>query len=150
MESINEIVILNLSTEIVKNVKLFNFDFNKQSKIQYSCGASAITYESYLAALIGTNKPIYKIETIKIKAKATVFQWYEKQIKTKLSAIINNTNGYVVTVEYKPYKPVVMGKDYAEFEYEEIEIPLSNKVQIQLDYIMPLTKVTVTFKMKTL
>lgn len=134
--------IKNLTDEKIYDVKLFDYEFEKQDKIKYSSPISSVDYGQILRTLTGENEPRKVIGTIKAIAFCDYKKFQSKQINCKFSVIYSEINGCVIT---NPYVFIIDPYQHIDgiSQKSGLEINFYNKLQIELAYLMPETEMTI-------
>ena len=134
--------IKNLTDEKLYDVKLFDYEFEKQDKIKYSCPISTVEYSQILRTLTGENEPRKVIGTIRAMAFCDYKKFQSKQINCEFYVINKDINGYEA---HNPDRFMIDPYQQQEgiSQKSGLEIKFYNKLQIQLAYLMPETEMTI-------
>lgn len=150
MEFKNElsIVLKNMTSEIIKNVNVFDYEDNNRDKIKYLTTNAELSYQEILKELTQLGSPKQMIDSINIKVGSNLDHWRDRQVHSIITAHHTNKLGYVTKTELALYKPFKLEKKDIEFEFEDTNLIVLRKMQIELQHLMPMTKVTLTLKFK--
>ena len=134
--------IKNLTDEKFYDVKLFDYEFEKQDKIKYSCPISTVEYSQILRTLADENEPRKVIGAIRAMAFCDYKKFQSKQINCGFSVINKDINGSEVSSpDYFIIDPYQQQDGISH--KSGLEIKFYNKLQIQLAYLMPETEMTI-------
>jgi hypothetical protein len=140
------ICVKNLTDEKLYDVDLFNYEFEKQKKIEYSC-IQGVSYQYFLRILSSWNKASEEIKTIRFSASCDYKKFQQKQLQTCLRIISTNPNGFSASV---PKNLFVYFNAYQQ-QGNIIDVQLTgkesiklfNQLQLRLDYLMPETEILI-------
>ena len=132
------IVLKNLTDEELSDVDLFNYDYDKQSEIEYSTFPN-IKYADILRKLASENKPEIIIDRILICVESNDHDSSMRQINTKFFIIYSDING---NMSKMPYNFTILSHDGQKTGQMLGEFNFYNKLQIQLR-IVPQAVVTI-------
>jgi len=134
--------IKNLTDEKIYDVKLFDYEYEKQNKLKYSCPISSVEYAQILRTLIGENEPRIEIGTIRAIAFCDYAKFKIKQINCEFNIINKDING---SESWIPDRFII--DTYQQQEAISVKsglkIKFYNKLQIQLAFLMPETEMTI-------
>ncbi len=144
--SLYTIRIKNLTDEKLYDVDLFNYEHEKQEKIEYSC-THGVSYEYFLRLLASYNKPIELIRMMRFSAFCDYNKFQNKQLRTSINAIYTKLNGCSESIKTN----ISIYMNAYQQQSNIIEVPLtddkiiklSNELQLRLDYLMPETEMTI-------
>jgi hypothetical protein len=138
--------IKNLTDEKLYDVDLFNYEHDKQKKIEYSC-SQGVPYENFLRQLASQNKASELITKMRFSAYCDYPKYQVKQLCSYIKTIITKSNGSskTNTIHIQAYMSAYQQQsniievtltDEQKFEY-------SNQLQLRLDYLMPEAGMTI-------
>jgi len=137
----------NLTDEKLYNVDLFNYEHEKQKKIEYSC-IHGVSYEYFLRLLASYNEPIELIKMMRFSAFCDNSKFQNKQLRTFIRTIYTKLDGcseYITTAISNYMNPYQQQSNIIEVPLiDEQRIKFSNQLQLRLDYLMPETEIVIT------
>jgi hypothetical protein len=141
------ICVKNLTDEKLYDVDLFNYEFEKQKKIEYSC-IQGVSYQYFLRILSSWNQASEEIKTIRFSASCDYKKFQQKQLQTRLRIINTNLNGFSASVPkdlFVYFNAYQMQANIIDVQLTDKErIKLFNQLQLRLDYLMPETEMIIT------
>ncbi len=140
------ICVKNLTDEKLYDVDLFNYEFEKQKKIEYSC-IQGVSYQYFLRILSSWNQASEEIKTIRFSASCDYKKFQQKQLQTCLRIINTNPNGFSVSVPkdlFVHFSAYQMQGNIIDVQLtDKDKIKLFNQLQLRLDYLMPETEILI-------
>lgn len=137
----------NLTDEKLYDVDLFNYEHEKQKKIEYSSCNHGVTYEYFLRILSSWNQAIEEIKTIRFSAFCDYPKFQQKQLQTCLRIIRTNPNGFSASVPnnlFVHFSAYQMQGNIIDVQFTDNDkIKLFNQLQLRLDYLMPETEILI-------
>jgi hypothetical protein len=138
--------IKNLTDEKLYDVDLFNYEHEKQKKIEYSC-VHGVSYEYFLRILASYDKPSELIKMMRFSAFCDYAKFQNKQLKTCIRTIITKLDGCSASI---PTEIAIYMNAY-QMQGSIIDVPISdnqrikfsNQLQLRLDYLMPETEMVI-------
>jgi len=139
--------IKNLTDEKLYDVKLFDYEFEKQEKIAYSCPITTVEYSDILRGLSSENKSEKVIKMIYATAFCDYKKFQNKQITCEFFEQYTSIYGRKIS---KPHRFLIdpFQQQDAISLIDDLEIKFCNELQIQLAYLMPETEMTFRFYLK--
>jgi hypothetical protein len=136
----------NLTDEKLYDVDLFNYEHEKQKKIEYSC-IHGVSYEYFLRILASYNKPIELIKMMRFSAFCDYSKFQNKQLRTCIRTIYTKLDGCSAST---PTEIAIYMNAYQQ-QGNIIDVPItdnqrikfSNQLQLRLDYLMPETEMII-------
>jgi hypothetical protein len=130
----------NLTDEKLYDVDLFNYEHEKQKKIEYSC-VHGVSYEYFLRILASYDKPSELIKMMRFSAFCDYSKFQNKQLRTCIRTIITELDGCSASI---PTEIAIYMNAYQQ-QGNIIDVPItdnqrikfSNQLQLRLDYLMP-------------
>jgi len=131
------LIIKNTTDEKLYDVNLFNHDYDKQDKIDYSCGIVNVEYAEILrlidsAWLERSIKTIYMVSTSD-KPNCAI-----EQVSAAITEMHKDVNGKEEKNKFyldtDPQQQQAVGK-------KDVDIKNIDNLQLQIEYLMPQTKV---------
>jgi hypothetical protein len=130
----------NLTDEKLYDVDLFNYEHEKQKKIEYSC-VHGVSYEYFLRILASYDKPSELIKMMRFSAFCDYAKFQNKQLRTCIRTIITKLDGCSASI---PTEIAIYMNAYQQ-QGNIIDVPItdnqrikfSNQLQLRLDYLMP-------------
>jgi len=142
-----QIRIKNLTDEKLYDVDLFNYEHEKQKKIEYSC-IHGVSYEYFLRLLASYSEPIELIKMMRFSAFCDYSKFQNKQLRTFIRTIYTKLDGcseYITTAISNYMNPYQQQSNIIEvLLVDEQRIKFSNQLQLRLDYLMPETEIVIT------
>jgi hypothetical protein len=136
----------NLTDEKLYDVDLFNYEHEKQKKIEYSC-IQGVSYQYFLRILSSWNQASEEIKTIRFSASCDYKKFQQKQLQTCLRIISTNPNGFSASVPNKlfiHFSAYQMQGNIIDVQFTDNDkIKLFNQLQLRLDYLMPETEMLI-------
>ena len=137
----------NLTDEKLYDVDLFNYEHEKQDKIEYSSCLHGVTYEYFLRILSSWNQASEEIKTIRFSAFCDYKKFQQKQLQTCLRIIRTNPNGFSASVPnqlFVHFSAYQMQGNIIDVQLTDNDkIKLFNQLQLRLDYLMPETEILI-------
>lgn len=137
----------NLTDEKLYDVDLFNYEHEKQKKIEYSSCTHGVTYEYFLRILSSWNQASEEIKTIRFSASCDYKKFQQKQLQTCLRIINTNPNGFSASVPnqlFVHFSAYQMQGNIIDVQFtDKDKIKLFNQLQLRLDYLMPETEMII-------
>jgi hypothetical protein len=136
----------NLTDEKLYDVDLFNYEHEKQKKIEYSC-IHGVSYEYFLRILASYDKPSELIKAMRFSAFCDYSKFQNKQLRTCIRTIYTKLDGCSSSI---PTEIAIYMNAYQQ-QSNIIDVPLtdnqrinfSNQLQLRLDYLMPETEMVI-------
>ena len=134
------IKLTNLTDEKLFNVKVFNLDFEKQDKIEYSNIIKNLTYKELLYQLPDSENA-FKIGRVQCVSEGDYERFKLRQMNAKYYFVTNALNGNSGTTSFDPIiSPFQVQKNIC---VSDLVFGIHRGAQLQLQYLMP--EVSVTF-----
>lgn len=141
-----QIHIKNLTDEKLYDVDIFNYEHDKQRKIEYSC-TNGVPYERFLRSLSSNCLSEEKVDLFRLMAWCDYAKFQNKQLNCCLHTIYEKPNGNYSSV------PTHVGIYFSAYQQQSsivdvkndgLKIQLNNELQLRLSYLMPETEITIT------
>jgi hypothetical protein len=143
----------NLTDEKIYDVDLFNYEHEKQNKIEYSCGMG-VEYKSFLRFLSALSEAKEQVKLLRIQVWCDYPKFRSKQLNCCLHRIITTPNGRMQS------DPLQVGNYFSSYQQQSdiIDIPMTddnkielfNQLQLRLSYLMPETEMIITIYPSTI
>jgi hypothetical protein len=136
----------NLTDEKIYDVDLFNYEHEKQKKIEYSC-VHGVSYEYFLRILASYDKPSELIKMMRFSAFCDYHKFQNKQLRNCIRTIYTKLDGCSASI---PTEIAIYMNAY-QMQGNIIDVPISdnqrikfsNQLQLRLDYLMPETEMVI-------
>jgi hypothetical protein len=142
-----QIRIKNLTDEKLYDVDLFNYEHEKQDKVEYSCGIMGVSYNMFLRHLSALSEPKEQVDLLRISALCDYAKFKSKQLNCRLDTIYEQVNGCSESV------PTNIGMYFSPHQFQSdiidinltdgYKIKLFNQLQLRLSYLMPETEMII-------
>jgi hypothetical protein len=137
----------NLTDEKLYDVDLFNYEHEKQKKIDYSC-IHGVSYEYFLRILASYDKPSELIKAMRFSAFCDYSKFQNKQLRTCIRTIYTKLDGCSSSI---PTEIAIYMNAYQQ-QGNIIDVPIignqtikfSNQLQLRLDYLMPESEMVIS------
>jgi len=137
----------NLTDEKLYDVDLFNYEHEKQKKIEYSC-IHGVSYEYFLRILASYDKPSELIKAMRFSAFCDYSKFQNKQLRTCIRTIYTKLDGCSSST---PTEIAIYMNAYQQ-QGNIIDVPIignqtikfSNQLQLRLDYLMPESEMVIS------
>jgi hypothetical protein len=137
----------NLTDEKLYDVDLFNYEHEKQKKIEYSC-IHGVSYGYFLRILASYDKPSELIKAMRFSAFCDYSKFQNKQLRTCIRTIYTKLDGCSSSI---PTEIAIYMNAYQQ-QGNIIDVPIignqtikfSNQLQLRLDYLMPESEMVIS------
>lgn len=132
--------ITNTTDEKLYNVNVLNYEYEKQTKMEYMSIISGVTYGDILRHLIGQNEKKENIGKIKVVAKCDYLKFQNKQLESSLLLGEKDILGNSIQ---RPHDLVISPEQQQDDRaVVECIFPFYSQTTIKMPYLMPETQVT--------